>query len=310
MPGFDMSDYVPVNERVEQFYKAHPEGSIQSEIVELTESRVTVKAYAYRSADDTRPGIGHSSLEIPGKTTFTRGSEIENAETSAWGRAIAALGFEVKRGVSSAEEVRNKQPQDGERASGVGHLELARSRPAASPAPRTKGEALDLLWNVGHAHGLSQTQIEAKAKAMGINRGTASIQELVDLAASISSPSSGVPTAETDGGGGSSAPSPSDTSQPSEGIADSSASDAATTVQPGAPPPSSQAAPAPSMEQILEATGGVEVPLEPPKPGTDAYRLLPSGRERAEAKGYWDRRKAGEPEQETLAQALGAPVAE
>ena len=111
MPGFDMKDYVPVNERIDQFYRQFPEGSIQSEIVELSDKRVTVKAYAYRTPADPRPGTGHSSLDIPGATPYTRGSEIENAETSAWGRAIAALGFEVKRGVASAEEVRNKSGQ-------------------------------------------------------------------------------------------------------------------------------------------------------------------------------------------------------
>lgn len=113
MPDYTdrMKDYVPVNERIEAFYSAFPNGSLQSEIVELTDQRVTVKAYAYRTPDDPRPGIGHSSLNIPGSTPYTKGSEAENAETSAWGRAIAALGFEVKRGIASAEEVRNKQPE-------------------------------------------------------------------------------------------------------------------------------------------------------------------------------------------------------
>lgn len=109
--NFRMDDYVPVNDRIAAFKEAYPEGCLQSEIVRLTDSLVVVKAYAYRSATDTRPGEGHSSLEIPGSTSFTRGSEIENAETSAWGRALAALGFEVKRGVSSREEVRNKTPE-------------------------------------------------------------------------------------------------------------------------------------------------------------------------------------------------------
>ena len=108
-----MKDYVPVNERIEAFYKDFPNGSLQSEIVELTDSRVTVKAYAYRTIDDPKPGTGHSSVNIPGSTPYTKGSEIENAETSAWGRAIAALGFEVKRGISSQEEVRNKKPGRG-----------------------------------------------------------------------------------------------------------------------------------------------------------------------------------------------------
>jgi hypothetical protein len=104
-----MKDYVPVNERIGAFLAKHPEGSLQSELIELSETRVVMRAYAYRTPDDHRPGIGYSSLEIPGRTPYTRGSEVENAETSAWGRAIAALGFEVKRGIASAEEVRNKQ---------------------------------------------------------------------------------------------------------------------------------------------------------------------------------------------------------
>lgn len=129
-----MKDYVPVNERIEAFYTAFPEGSIQSEIVELTDSRVTVKAYAYRQPDDPRPGHGHSSVNIPGSTPYTKGSEIENAETSAWGRAIAALGFEVKRGIASTEEIANKQ-------SGAGR----KTKPESGPVPAPAGPSLDQI---------------------------------------------------------------------------------------------------------------------------------------------------------------------
>ena len=106
--GFNMDDYVPVNERILSFYEQFPEGSLQSEITHLSDGLVVVKAWAYRTADDIRPGIGHSSMEIPGHTSFTRGSEVENCETSAWGRAIASLGFHVKRGIASRDEVENK----------------------------------------------------------------------------------------------------------------------------------------------------------------------------------------------------------
>src|SRR6476661_5567255 len=92
------ADYIPVNDRIAAFYEKYPEGSIQSEMVELSETRVVMRAYAYRTPDDPRPGVGYSSLEIPGRTPYTKGSEIENCETSAWGRAIAALGFQVKNG--------------------------------------------------------------------------------------------------------------------------------------------------------------------------------------------------------------------
>ena len=101
-------DYVDVAERVRQFVEKYPGGSLQSEIVEMSETRVVIRAYAYRDSDDTRPGVGHSQLAIPGRTNFTRGSEIENAETSAWGRALAALGFATKN-IATRDDVEMKQ---------------------------------------------------------------------------------------------------------------------------------------------------------------------------------------------------------
>ena len=83
-----LKDYVEVKDRILEFYEKYPQGSIMSEIVTLTDKLVVVKATAYRNSDDKYPCVGHSQLEIPGRTPYTRGSEIENAETSAWGRAL------------------------------------------------------------------------------------------------------------------------------------------------------------------------------------------------------------------------------
>lgn len=128
--GDRQKDYIQVDERIQKFYERFPEGRLQSEIVEwvITDrgehttrngkqdvliGHVLMKGLAYRTPDDPLPGIGFSSMILPGGTPYTRNSEIENAETSAWGRAIAALGVEVRRGIATAEEVRNKE-HDGE----------------------------------------------------------------------------------------------------------------------------------------------------------------------------------------------------
>lgn len=134
-----MADYIPVNERVAAFYEAHPEGSLQSEVIELNDHRVVMRGYAYRSADDAKPGIGHASQEIPGNTSFTKGSEVENCETSAWGRAIAALGFEVKRGIATAEDVRNKQDSPS-----AGWVAPSPARPVTRPVAVPDGPYADL----------------------------------------------------------------------------------------------------------------------------------------------------------------------
>ena len=105
-------DYIEVSERIQTFYEKYPEGSLQSEyelVTVLEHQWIIVKAYAYRSPDDSRPGIGHAWEHVPGKTSFTLGSELMVGETSAWGRAIVALGISAHKGVASADEVRNAQ---------------------------------------------------------------------------------------------------------------------------------------------------------------------------------------------------------
>lgn len=127
MSGFKMDDYVDVAERIRAFHDKYPDGSLQSElsfhsyeaedfnqksgqVVRVKGAGWLCTASAYRNADDTRPGIGHAFEPVPGKTPYTRDSEAMNAETSAWGRAIVALGFETKK-IASADEVKARQPE-------------------------------------------------------------------------------------------------------------------------------------------------------------------------------------------------------
>lgn len=112
--------YNDVAARIVEFRDKHPEGSLQPadlskpfEVVEIGGQTfiVTVSA-AYRSPDDPRPGIGMAYELFPGKTPYTRGSELQNSETSSWGRAIvAALAADTRKGVASADEVRNRQAE-------------------------------------------------------------------------------------------------------------------------------------------------------------------------------------------------------
>ena len=73
-------------------------------------SWVVYTAAAYRTPDDERPGVGTAWEPVPGPTRFTKDSEVQNAETAAWGRAmVAALAVDTKQGVASMQEVRNRQ---------------------------------------------------------------------------------------------------------------------------------------------------------------------------------------------------------
>lgn len=110
MAGYNVDDYVQVNERIEKFYEKYPEGSIQTELIHNENGQVIFKAFAYRDKEDTKPAIGHA-MEKEGSSYINKTSHVENCETSAVGRALAMLGFEIKKSIASKEEVENAKLQ-------------------------------------------------------------------------------------------------------------------------------------------------------------------------------------------------------
>ncbi len=109
---FSLGDYVEVKDRIRLFYERHPEGRLTTAEVRVSVDddtpRVWVHAQAFRTADDPHPADGWSWMVLPGKTPYTSGSELENTETSAWGRAIGALGIGIAGSIATANEVRAK----------------------------------------------------------------------------------------------------------------------------------------------------------------------------------------------------------
>ena len=110
----DLAGYVDVATRITQLRDKHPEASLQPlnpeqpyEIVTLGDQLgIIYVAACYRFPGDPRPGIGSAWEPVPGRTPYTRGSELMVAETSAWGRAIvAALAADTRSGIASADEV-------------------------------------------------------------------------------------------------------------------------------------------------------------------------------------------------------------
>jgi hypothetical protein len=136
--GFSLGDYVEVKDRIRLFYEAYPTGAICTEAawvsVDDDVPRIWVRAAAYRSPDDSHPGIGHSWMVLPGTTSYTKGSELENTETSAWGRAIGATGIALDKSVASADEVRNKEGQT-DRAAAKQQWDGAHVGPVAAGLP-------------------------------------------------------------------------------------------------------------------------------------------------------------------------------
>jgi hypothetical protein len=131
---FDLGGYIEVKDRIAKFYELYAQGRLVTGEVRLSNEpdgvpRVMVQGLAYRSPEDTHPGVGWSWMELPGKTTYTKGSELENTETSAWGRAIGSLGILIDASIASAQEVENKRDHDPR----MGEVIPADPKPIARP---------------------------------------------------------------------------------------------------------------------------------------------------------------------------------
>lgn len=112
-----LQDYVDVAERIRQLFEKYPDASIQTSyegIVETpTGNYLIVKATVYRTPEDPRPGIDYAWELVPGRTPYSKGSELMVGSTSATGRAISMLGIATKRSIASKQEVEAAKARQG-----------------------------------------------------------------------------------------------------------------------------------------------------------------------------------------------------
>ena len=150
-------DYVPVAERLERFYEKFPDGRVLTAIVEHNQEGgfVLMRAEVYRNPDDAQPAATGHAFEVRGESYVNKTSYIENCETGSVGRALALLGFEVKRGIASREEAQKAQRVESQ-AKPSNVASITRERVEGLPADfdamvpehrhETLNKMLSLLW--------------------------------------------------------------------------------------------------------------------------------------------------------------------
>ena len=104
-------EYKTVALRVAEFRQAHPDYTISTELVEANDVLVIMKA-SILDNDGRLLATGYSE-EVRAASKINATSALENAETSAIGRCLSALGFGGTE-YASADEVANaiQQQQD------------------------------------------------------------------------------------------------------------------------------------------------------------------------------------------------------
>lgn len=165
-----LDGYKEVPDRIVEFIAKYPTGSLtrvgEPSIIRMTvpqfdqdgekigdveRTYIQYTAAAFRHPDDPAPGMGTVWEPFPGMTPYTRDSEIMNAETSAWGRALVAIGI-----LSKGEKIASKQEVMG-RAGG------SDAAPAAKPLANDAqmGVLVDLakLTKFGAEHTVEETTV-------------------------------------------------------------------------------------------------------------------------------------------------------
>ncbi|MCX6780330.1 MAG: hypothetical protein NT034_04110 [Candidatus Magasanikbacteria bacterium] len=104
-------NYVLVADRIVFFNENYLNGSIKTELISPIESEyIIIKATVTPDTDKSERFFTGYSQVVKGVGYINKTSALENAETSAVGRALAMLGIGVIESVASADEI-NKARQ-------------------------------------------------------------------------------------------------------------------------------------------------------------------------------------------------------
>jgi hypothetical protein len=114
MNAFNLGDYVDVPTRLAEALKRWPDLRIQETkpvIVTVDNQQyVEISCTVWRDCTDLMPTVAFCWEAIPGRTPYTKGSEMMNASTSCLGRALGFLGMGIGKSIASRNELQARQP--------------------------------------------------------------------------------------------------------------------------------------------------------------------------------------------------------
>lgn len=122
--------YMEVAQKIKAFRMVYPEGFIKTRFFSVENGVCTMLAEAgYYTEDGREVILGHGTAQEKESSSFiNKTSYIENAETSAVGRALSMCGFGIDASVASAEEVLNAMANQGEQTATPKQIEFLASK--------------------------------------------------------------------------------------------------------------------------------------------------------------------------------------
>jgi hypothetical protein len=166
---FDLQNYETVDSRLDKFWTEHPNGRVETRLLSdpLQLDEVVVWAAVWFDVSEPEPRATGLAFERRGGGGANQTSHLENAETSAIGRALANANYKTSKNAPrpSQEEMR--------KANGNGSA----PRENAPSAPRSAPQAAPERWDAPTA----PKQGNAYAYETGAKQATPPKQEPEDL---------------------------------------------------------------------------------------------------------------------------------
>jgi hypothetical protein len=144
---FNLDDYETVEERLIKFWKEHPDGRIDTKLVDASATRFIVQAYIYRTEVDQYPWASGLAEETISGRGVNATSALENCETSAIGRALASAGYATKGKRPSREEMAKVQEQSKVKA----ELDKVKAKMAQTSSEYISVAKADDPWTIAPA---------------------------------------------------------------------------------------------------------------------------------------------------------------
>lgn len=116
--SFSLDNYVDVPTRLKMLFEQYPNASVVADPPCIREigGHAFIEVTVTITCNDEHGRMGRASAweAFPGRTPYTKDSEMMNAETSAIGRCCGALGIGLKSSIASLDEVRNRRASSEE----------------------------------------------------------------------------------------------------------------------------------------------------------------------------------------------------
>lgn len=168
MPAFDLQNYISVQERINAFWKEHPDGAIRTQLASDPKDfdRCRYQAEVFTHRDHIEPDAVGYAFELAGTGMANKTSHEENCETSAIGRALANLGYATTQETRPSREEMTKVVRTEPKS-------LYPPREVPQPA-RSVAEEMQSLHGTASKHALSHQDLHDIA----VGRGRGSLSEL------------------------------------------------------------------------------------------------------------------------------------